>query len=228
MTIDTPESPTDPRDRKRYYYETTFFRQVFTGVIRQAFKALAVIHVSGLHHLPLQGPVVLAGNHVTNFDVFPMQLVLPRPIFFMAKAELHQNPLVDAMLRRLGAFPVQRGARDEWSYNHALSVLKHEQMLGIFPEGKRNRARGLLPAKTGAARMAITTASPVVPVALNGTQSMFRNFPHRTHINVTLGKVIYPEADDTPLSLTDRLMFALADLLPPEQRGVYRERPDWL
>ncbi len=228
MPIDTLHSHTDPRDRIHYYYETTFFRRVFVSGVRLAFKAVAVIHASGIQHLPVHGPAVLAANHITNLDVFPIQLALPRPIFFMAKAELHNNLLMDAMLRRLGAFPVQRGARDEWAYNHALSVLEHKQVLGIFPEGKRNRARGLMPAKTGAARMAITTGSPMVPLALNGTQTMFRNFPRRSHIHITLGEPIYPQADDTPLSLTDRLMFALAELLPPEQRGVYRDRPDWL
>ena len=55
--------------------------------------------VQGLEHLPPDGAVVVACNHVTNFDVFPMQLSLPRPIFFMAKAELFKFPLMDVALR---------------------------------------------------------------------------------------------------------------------------------
>jgi 1-acyl-sn-glycerol-3-phosphate acyltransferase len=228
MPGDTPASTIDRRDQKRYYFDYTTFRRVLTPTVSTLFRAFSVLHARGVHHLPAQGAVVLAANHVTNFDVFPMQFVLPRPIFFMAKAELHENPLMDAMLRRLGTFPVQRGVRDDWSFQHALRVLKHGQVLGIFPEGKRNHGAGLRPAKTGAARLAITAGCPVVPLAVDGTQQMFKAFPRRTHIYITLGEPIHPQRGDTSLALTDRIMFALAEMLPPEQRGVYSEHPDWV
>lgn len=187
-----------------------------------------MIEASGVEHLPKTGPAVLAANHLTNFDVFPMQFILPRPIFFMAKAELHDNPLLDAVLRQLGSFPVNRGVRDEWAFTHARQVLEHGQVLGIFPEGKRSAGAGLRPAKTGAARLAMDAGCPIVPLSISGTQVMFHRFPRRTHIRIRLGEPLIPTDDDTALSLTDRLMFALADLLPPGMRGVYSQKPEWI
>jgi len=225
MLVEIPPELPDPRDRLTYYFDYTPFRRVLTSTVQALFHLIAVIEARGVENLPKEGPVVLAANHVTNFDVFPMQFSLPRPIFFMAKAELHRNPILDVALRHLGSFPVERGARDEWALRHAEKVLEHGQMLGIFPEGKRNKGRGLRPAKTGAARLALAVNCPIVPLAVEGTQRMFQRFPRRTLVHITVGEPIFPEHGDTALSLTDRVMFALAELLPLEQRGVYAQHP---
>lgn len=225
MALDTPIEDSDPRLHKRYYFEDTQLRRFTTVVLTAAFRSLAVIHSRGVEKLPLSGPVILAANHLTNFDVFPMQIVLPRLIFYMGKAELFENPLMDAYLRRLGAFPVQRGAKDEWALEHARKVLEHGLVLGMFPEGTRSQGRGLRPAKTGVARLSLATGAPIVPVAITGTHRMFRRFPRRTRVTVTLGDPIFPQAKDTALGLTDQVMFALAELLPPKLRGVYAQHP---
>ncbi len=118
------------------------------------------LRVNGEENLPSIGPIILAANHLSEFDMFPMQFSIPRPIFFMGKEELFRNPLLDLIIRNLGAFPVQRGARDEWAFQHALLVLEHDLVMGIYPEGTRSRGHGLLPAKTGAARLAIAAGCP--------------------------------------------------------------------
>lgn len=228
MLTDTPTELADPREKKRYYFDYTTFRRVLTPTIQLLFKTIAVIHSSGTEHLPKRGAVILAGNHLTNFDVFPMQFSIERPIFFMAKSELHQNLIMDPILRHLGAFPVQRGQRDEWAMQHAQRVLEHGSVLGMFPEGTRSKGKGLRPAKTGAARLALAVNCPLIPVALTGTHQMFTNFPRRSHIHITFGSPIFPHHNENSLALTDRLMFALAAMLPPELRGAYAERPDWL
>ena len=226
MTTEAQISPDDPRLRKRYYFEDTLLRRVLTATVRGIFHLFTTINASGVENLPTNGSVVLAANHLTNFDVFPMQFVLPRLIYFMGKAELFTNPLLDPVFRRLGGFPVQRGERDDWAFQHALKVLEHDQLLGIFPEGKRSLGHGLRSAKTGVARFALLSGAPIVPVAVVGTDQMFKRFPRRTQVTITVGDPIYPSADDSPLELTDRIMFALADLLPPRLRGVYAQRPD--
>jgi 1-acyl-sn-glycerol-3-phosphate acyltransferase len=162
---------------------------------------------------------------LTNYDVFPIQVCLPRPLFFMAKAELHRNLLLDFWLRQMGAFPVQRGGGDDWAINHAHKVLDQEQVLAIFPEGTRSKGRGLRPAKTGAARFALYANCPIIPVTINGTEKIFKEFPKRTIITIQIGDPIYPEEGESPLALTDQLMFTLAEMLPAELRGVYAERP---
>ena len=221
--LESPEY--DPRDRKCFAFHATLFRKILVAVLRQLFRLVMKMDVDGLEHLPADGPVVIACNHVTNFDVFPMQLSLPRPIFYMAKAELFKFPLMDVALRDLGAFPVYRGEKDAWAMRHARRVLEHGQLLGMFPEGTRNKGRGLGVAKTGTARMAIETKSPIVPMLVVGTDGFFKGFPHRAHVTVRLLPPLLPDPGETPIALTDRLMFSMAAALPEDMRGVYAEIP---
>jgi 1-acyl-sn-glycerol-3-phosphate acyltransferase len=208
------QSAPDPRDRKKYHFQMAVYR------------AFARLEVEGAEKLPAEGAVILAANHLSNYDVFPMQFALPRPIFFMGKEELFRNPIMDWLLRQLGGFPVYRGERDEWAMQHAQSVLEQGRVLGMFPEGSRNKGNGLRPAKTGIARLAMATKAPIVPTALHGPQYMFRHFPRRTTVQVRFGDPILHQHGETHLSLTDRVMFALAELLPPEARGSYSFRPE--
>ncbi len=220
------ESPEfDPRDRKRFAFHATSFRKVLVTILRLIFRLLMKMEVQGLENLPPNGPLVIACNHVTNFDVFPMQFSLPRPIFFMAKAELFKFPLMDVALRDLGAFPVYRGEKDAWAMRHACKVLEHGQTLGMFPEGTRNKGRGLRVAKTGTARLAIEANCPVVPMVVTGTDRFFKRFPHRATVTVTLLPPLQPQPGETPLALTDRVMFDMAAALPEELRGVYADIP---
>lgn len=221
--MDTQES--DPRDRKQYYFYDTRFRRSMVALLTGLSRPFMKLDVRGLEHLPLEGAVVLTANHVTNFDVIPMQISLPRPIFYMGKAELFKVGMVDAVFRRMGAFPVHRGEKDQWAMRHAARVLEHGQVLGMFPEGTRSQGRGLGVAKTGAARLAIDAHCPIVPMALVGSDRFFSQFPRPNPVTVSLLPPILPTADDTPLSLIDRVMFSLASALPADMRGVYAEMP---
>ena len=224
MTLDAQPAAPDPRLEKHYYLEDTPIRRILVALVRGFFSLVATLEVQGVGNIPTTGPAVLAANHLTNYDVFPMQFAIPRPIFFMGKAELFRNPALDAVLRRLGGFPVVRGAQDKWAVNHALRILDQGQMLGIFPEGRRSLGHGLHAAKTGAARLALNRQAPIVPVGVIGTDQMFKRFPRRTRITILVGQPIYPQPGGSPLELTDQMMYGLADLLPPGLRGVYAQR----
>ncbi len=132
-----------------------------------------------------------------------MQLALPRPLFFMAKAELFRPPLADPILHQLGAFPVRRDHKDRWAYQHALNVLAHGQPLGIFPEGTRSHGRGLGVARTGAAQLAIERGAPIVPMVIIGSDQLVRRFSHQMPITTRLLLPILPYPGETPLALTD-------------------------
>jgi len=215
----------DPRDRKKFVFHITLFRRFFVALIRVFFWPITKRTVIGLENLPFEGPIVLASNHLTNFDVFPMQIEIPRPLFFMAKSELHQNPILDVMLRNLGAFPIFRGEKDQWAMRHAQKVLEHGQVLAMFPEGSRSKGRGLRAGKTGVARLALQNNCPIVPVAIDGSHKMLKKFPRRTKVKIIIGEPIYPKPDETTLGLTDRMMFTIAGMLPEELRGVYAKKP---
>ena len=215
----------DPRDHKTFYFHATPLRRFAVWLLILLFKLFMKLEVRGLEHFPMDGPVIVASNHVTNFDVFPMQLALPRPIFFMGKSELFKFFPMDILLRNLGAFPVHRGEKDTWAIRHAAKVLAHGQTLGMFPEGTRSKGTGLSVAKTGTARLAIESGAPIIPMAVAGSDKFFKSFPRRTHVMVTFLSPLIPKPEETPLALTDRMMFALASALPEEMRGVYAEVP---
>jgi 1-acyl-sn-glycerol-3-phosphate acyltransferase len=176
--------------------------------------------------MPTSGAVILAANHLTNYDAFFVQGAVSRPIFFMGKEELFRNPAMDWAIRQLGGFPVYRSTGDEWALRHAERVLQAGEVLGMFPEGTRSKGKGLKPAKTGVARLALAAGCPIQPAALHGPQYVFQRVQRRrTEVTITFGELIYPETKDSPLSLTDRFMFAMAAMLPVEMRGAYRSRP---
>jgi 1-acyl-sn-glycerol-3-phosphate acyltransferase len=225
MSFEAGITLSDPRENQKYYIEETVVRRVILQTSRLLFHIFSRIEWSGTENVPESNPLILASNHLTNYDVFPMQFALPRPIYFMAKAELHQNKLFDALLRQLGSFPVYRGERDEWAMEHARRILEQGQVLGIFPEGHRSKEHSLRTAKTGAARLAIAMHCPLLPVTVIGTQHLFKELPRRASISIKIGKPIYPKPDDSALALTDQLMFTLAEMLPREMRGVYASHP---
>lgn len=215
----------DPRDSKQFVFHATPFRAFAVFLLGNLFQLIMKLNVEGRENFPLDGAVVLAANHVTNFDVLPMQFSLPRPIFFMGKASLFKIPLLEMAYRNLGAFPVYRGEKDEWALRHAAKVLDHGQTLGMFPEGTRSKGKGLGVAKTGSARLALEANCPIVPMAVIGTDRFFKRFPHRTQVTIRILPPIFPRPGESPLALMDRVMFSLASALPEDIRGVYTETP---
>jgi len=121
----------------------------------------------------------------------------------------------------LGRAPLSKAARralDEASRGYL--SLEYD-----VPEGKRSKGRGLTVAKTGVARLAIEMDCPIVPVAVTGSDKFFKRFPHRTRVRIEFLPPLLPKPGESPLVLTDRLMFTLAQSLPEDMRGVYAEMP---
>jgi 1-acyl-sn-glycerol-3-phosphate acyltransferase len=215
----------DPRDRKLFVFHETPLRRFVQWALTQLFRLVMKLEIHGLENVPPEGALIAAVNHVTNFDVIPLQIALPRTIFFMGKAELFKFAPVDIVFRNCGAFPVYRGEKDAWAMRHAAKVLQHQQTLGMFPEGTRSKGKGLGVAKTGTARLAIDANCPILPVAVTGSDEFFKRFPHRVRVSVTFLPPLLPKPDETPLALTDRMMFSLASALPEDMRGVYAQLP---
>jgi 1-acyl-sn-glycerol-3-phosphate acyltransferase len=212
----------DVRDRQTFRFHATPLRKAAVWALDFVAGWLVQGRVLGLENVPAQGALILASNHVSNLDVFVMQLAMPRPIFFMGKAELFKYEPVATVLRDFGAFPVYRGESDGWALRHARKVLDAGQTLGMFPEGHRSKGNGLGPAKTGTARLAIEARCPILPMAITGTDRVFRSIPLRAQIDVTFLPSIHPQPNESPEALTDRLMTTLAAHLPESMRGVYR------
>ncbi len=222
-TLEIPAN--DPRPGLFYpLYETRFHRFI-VWLARLVFQPFMKLNIVGLENLPVSGGAIVAANHTGSFDVFPVQLALPRMVFYMGKAELFQVGFIHYVFRNLGAFPIYRGERDQWAMAHARRVLEAGQLLAMFPEGTRSRGKGLGLAKPGAAKLAIEMKSPIVVVSIAGIDDFFRRLPRSTRVDVIISSPIFPAPDDTPLSLTDRMMFTMASNLPPDMRGVYAQVP---
>lgn len=214
-------SAPDPRDSETFHFRATPLRRATLGLVRVLFRPLMDLDAEGLEHIPAEGPFILASNHINNWDVFAMQLAMPRTIFFMGKAELFKFGPLAAVLRNFGAFPVYRGEKDAWALGHAVRVLQSEQVLGMFPEGHRSLGKGLLGAKTGTARLSISANCPILPMAIIGTEKFMRTFPQRTPVHVAFLPMLQAQAGESPEELTRRLMRVIAAALPPAARGVY-------
>ena len=211
----------DARDRETFVFQDTPLRRLTVGLARAVLKPFMQLEVEGLPCVPPEGAFILTCNHVSNIDVFAMQLAMPRTIFFMGKAELFRFTPLGALFRNFGAFPVYRGEKDAWALRHALKVLEAGQVLGMFPEGHRSKGRGLGLAKTGSARLAIEAHCPIVPMAVAGTDRVVRSFPRRVRVQVSFLEPIHARWGETPERLTDRVMSAIAKALPPHLRGIY-------
>src|SRR5207302_10465446 len=132
--------------------------------------------------LPRDGGFVLASNHVSNFDPWPLGMPLwPRRFLrFMAKSELYWFPAT-LVLNGVGAFPVRRGQADVEAIDTAVELARAGNIVAMFPEGTRRR-KGLVKRfearpRTGAARIALEAGVPLVPAAARGTDHLRRCAP---------------------------------------------------
>jgi 1-acyl-sn-glycerol-3-phosphate acyltransferase len=176
------------------------------------------LRVEGREHLPSTGGYVIAANHVSDFDPWPLGLALyPRQLHFMAKAELY-NPVFKRILDACGAFPVRRGERDPESYRTAVRLARAGGAIGMFPEGTR-RTKGLRKKWTarphpGSARIALAADVPIVPAAISGTDRLRRLGPLRVRIGApvdTSDLAPLPRREAARVA-TERLMQRIGEL----------------
>jgi len=178
------------------------------------------LRARGRENIPTDGGFVLACNHVSSFDPWPLGLPLwpKRFLRFMAKSELYWFPLT-FVLNGAGAFPVRRGQADTEAIETAVQLARAGNIVAMFPEGTR-RTKGLVKRfearpRTGAARIALEAGVPLVPAAVRGTDHLRRFAP----ISVVYGAPV--DIDDlrgaadlreAAQVATDRLMARIEEL----------------
>jgi 1-acyl-sn-glycerol-3-phosphate acyltransferase len=181
-------------------------------------KGLYRLRARGLEHLPAGG-FVLAANHTSNFDPWPLGIpFLPRrQLRFMAKSELF-NPLLAPLLRATGAFKVRRGEGDLEAIRTAAELVRAGEIVVMFPEGTRQRKglrkRHQARPHSGAARIALTAGAPLVPAAISGTDRLSRLGPLRVAYGPPLDLADLDGLDPKRASViaTERLMEAIEEL----------------
>jgi cytidylate kinase len=187
--------------------------------------------VEGREHVPPEGPLIVASNHLSNADPPLMVYAMPRPIWFMAKRGLFWGPLITRALRAWHAHPVERDGRDVDAVRWALGTLAEGRALLVFPEGTRSRG-ALRKGNVGLAYLALRSGAPVLPVAITGSEgigSILRIPFHFKRLRVVIGEPLrlggpveraHREAMEAG---TEAVMRRIAALLPMGYRGVYGE-----
>lgn len=212
---------------RRYRLPVWWFLWILASFLRLIFCRL---RIEGAQNVPLSGGGVVACNHNPGLDFIFLGYASPREIYYMAKEEAFQiNPLASALMRGGGVFPVQRGKSDKVAFGNALEIIRQGILIGMFPEGTRSRDGKLQRARTGTARLALEAGVPVIPAAVIGSPAVMHRFRQlrRPLVIVRFGAPIRGQMADDPVeaakAFTDEIMLAIADLLPPEQRGVYAD-----
>lgn len=140
------------------------YRRHLTPLVRGIYR----VDVRGTERVPRRGPVVVVANHESLLDPFLLAAAIPRPMRFLAKAELWNAPLLHTMLDVLDAIPVERGRSDVRAIASAVAALEAEEVVAIFPQGGVRRDGPWL---RGAARIALAAGAPLLPVRLLGTRA---------------------------------------------------------
>lgn len=147
--------------------------------LRPLLTVLSRPRWEGTEHLPAEGPAIACGNHLSAFDPFGYGHLLqaagiaPR---FLAKESLFRIPLLGALLRAARQIPVHRGtSRGGDALSSARAALERGELLMVFPEGTYTRDPQLWPmqARSGAARLALATGAPLVPIAGWGGRALW-------------------------------------------------------
>ena len=127
----------------------------------------------GLENIPKEGAFIFAGTHIYFVDPGPIMSVTNRNVHFLAKASLFKFPQ-SLIFNNLGLIKVYRNGKDSDAYKDAIEYLKKGEIIGIYPEGTRERGRGLLPFKNGVIRMSLKADAPIIPFATVGKLKPFR------------------------------------------------------
>ena len=130
--------------------------------------------VKGLENMPLSGPVIVAATHRSYLDPILMSAFLPRTLYFMGKRELFRVPVLGAVIRRFGAFPIDRQAARGSTFRTALNILKRGGALVIFPEGGIADSFNENRFKAGVGSLASLSGAPILPVVITGSKAVFK------------------------------------------------------
>lgn len=159
--------------------------------------------LEGMEHVPREGPVLVAANHVSYFDPLAHAYFLVkagRSPRFLAKKELYGNSVVRRVLLGAGQIPVERGSGSHAPVDAAKQSLRQGDVVVVYPESTITKRPDLLPmsGKTGIARLALSAGVPILPVAVWGSHRVFGSHGSRS---LSFGRPIWVMAG-TPLDFS--------------------------
>ena len=225
-----------PKQAECVYAPNRRLRKVLQFLARLALRLLTDLEIEGEENFPKSGPLIMVGNHFSFIDPAAFIALAPwQTLEFVGGAVTPHAPKVVRFLPKLwGYLPVYRGTGSTFALKEAQKILKSDGILGIFPEGG-SWAQVLRPARPGAALLTAKTGAPLIPVGLIGLPNVFpslRKFK-RAKIKFKIGKPFGPfeisgSRYDQRRQLDEighQIMRKIAELLPPEEGGLYSSDP---
>jgi 1-acyl-sn-glycerol-3-phosphate acyltransferase len=166
--------------------------------------------VYGFENLRIKGKAIVVSNHLSMLDPVLIALITPRPIHFMAKAELFKSGFGRIIFSAMLAFPVNRKEVDLNSLKRALRVLDKNKIFGIFPEGTRSVTNDMDVFEKGAAFLAVRSGAPVVPVYIH--HSSYRTLRPKIMVGkpINISDIV---ANTNKSTLIDVVTYELADAI---------------
>lgn len=146
------------------------------------------VRVEGRENVPRTGPLLVTCNHVSNLDPPVVASVIPREIGFVAKKELFAVPVLGSLIRSLNAMPLDRSRLSVEALDRFGAFLSEGNALLMFPEGTRSRTGRLGRAKIGAGVLLARFPTTVLPVYVQGTNTLFRSMLRRGRMRVVFGR----------------------------------------
>lgn len=208
-----------------------FSVRIVNWFLRRVFQAVCIIDLEELKKIPLNGPMIIVGNHVNFLEppvIFPH--LNNSSIIGVAKKESWDNPLLGFLFNQWKVIPIDREMVDREAFRLSIDALTKEKILAIFPEGTRSKTGKLLPGKPGVVALAMRSKAPLLPVAFYGHENFWHNLKHlrRTEFHIVVGKPFRLNTGgelfsrDVRQAATDEIMYKIAELLPEHYRGNYQ------
>lgn len=174
-------------------------RSVARHALRPVLALWLRLRTEGLEHVPAEGPVLLASTHQSHADSIAIGVAVPRPVRFLGDARLLSWSLIGPGLPRLGMVPLRRGAGDADALGLIGDLLARGEAVTVYPEGSRSRDGRVHRLRSGVARLAAATATPVVPTAVAGIYDVWpvgsRPRLRGGRVTVRFGAAMPPPAD---------------------------------
>lgn len=208
-------------------------QQVLQQFARPELLPWVRFDLTGEEHLPERGGALLVANHRSYFDPLAIGVLAARrgrPVRFLAKREVTDAPIVGPLTTAMGAIRVDRGTGSDAPREEATRALRAGELVVVFPQGTIPRGEAFfepqLRGRWGAARLALQTGAPIVPVGIWGSERAWPrnsrlpyvlNLAHPPTVRVSVGEPFTVEGDD-PDAATAQIMARITDQLPPEAR----------
>ncbi|MEZ0536083.1 lysophospholipid acyltransferase family protein [Caldicellulosiruptoraceae bacterium PP1] len=188
-----------------------FLQNILRKMVFIVAKPMFFLSLKGKENIP-NSPYIICANHRSYWDPVFIIISFEKPVIFMAKSELFRLWFLSPILKLFGAFPVQRGKSDIKAIKKSVEVIKEGKILGIFPEGKRNKTdQTILKGEKGVATIVKLTNVPVLPVAICGEIKPFHK------VSIVIGNPIKFNKEDNNEEIVEKIMLSIKELIEKEK-----------